>query len=117
MAPSTRDEEQSKEGGIVEQSEGEVRWRRVREAFERAGQTGQGAQNILPLLLTVIFKLHTRVFLGGCAPQIPPLGQTGGGRAEVLGGAFWVALLVFGIFCCGFQAPGGIPFFQSLNFK
>ena len=54
------------------------------------------------LLLTVIFKLHTGVFPGGCRPPDLPHGRAGGGS---LGDPFWVAFFVcfFSLIFVGFR--------------
>ena len=66
---------------------------------------GVGFEVSVDILLTVIFKLHTGVFPGGCRPPDPRTG----GRAEVLGDPFWVACFVFNLLFdfCWLQASGG----------
>ena len=62
-------------------------------------------KQMLEILLTVIFELHTGVFPGGCRPPDLPHG-----RAGVLGDPFWIAFFIwflcFFVLLLGVSGPG-----------
>ena len=56
-----------------------------------------------PLLLTVIFKLHTGVFPGGCRPPDPPHGRAGGVSGGPILGCIFSLFVFFYFLFAGFR--------------